>query len=132
MMSITGADPVYCYLQINLHTFRTLLLLPFVVSLLLFNFSLRHHHYDNSCYDQNDPRHYSIKSYLVQTEQVAKAKQTGGSTTPNSPSADSILFKRFIRVTEPHRLMVGHIYLMSTTATSYKPPPLFPNRASPA
>jgi hypothetical protein len=45
------------YLQKNLRKLRILLLLPLLISQLMFWSAIDHYHAVNSYYDQNDPRH---------------------------------------------------------------------------
>ena|GEM_PF-4792968 len=122
---------MYCYLQMNLRMFRVLLLLPFAVSHFLFCFSLDHNHYNNSCYDQNDPRHYFATYHLIPAKQIAKVKQAVGSAVSDSPSTDAILFEALPRVAAPSHPVALHRHVMAFSAMTYNPPALFPNRASP-
>jgi len=122
---------VYCYLQMNLHMYRVLLLLPCMVFHFLFVFSLNHHHYNYSYYDNDDPLHHFIKNYSLQAEQITKVEQTTKNTIPVLPALGPALIEAFSFMAELDYPGSRHDYLMPSATMPCPPPALFHNRASP-
>ena len=122
---------MYCYLQINMHKFRVLLLLPFVVSHFIFYFSLHSPLDGNGASFQKAPLQYNTNP-SIQALQLAKVKEVPKSSCSSShPFADDLflaanLSKKLLRT------VTGYGNMLSRTVTSYNTPTLFPTRASPA
>jgi hypothetical protein len=74
---------VYCFLQRNLRQSRMLLLLPLLISQLMFWYAIDHQHAVNSYYDQNDPRHSFTQVNLSRMKAV---KHTAPQKAPTSPA----------------------------------------------
>jgi len=120
---------VYCYLQVTLHKFRILLLLPYVVTHCLFYLSLHFPLDDSTCSFKDAPLHYSVSNPPTVFLQVARAKQVPKSVAFSEPLADdpvSAVLQAPIPV-----LAERHGYLPSPSVSAYHPPALFPTRASP-
>jgi len=122
---------MYCYLQISLHRFRKLLLLPFAVSLIFGYFSLHFPLCCDSYFVKKAPQYSYINTPTLETLQIAKVKQVPKAIL-RVESVSDVLVETIYLLAEPARIAVGHIYLLSHTISSYHPPALFPNRASPA
>jgi len=120
---------VYCYLQINLHKFRTLLFLPFLVAHCLFYLSLHYPLGDISCSLKEAPLHYAVHPPSIEVLQVAKVKQAPKTVSYPVPLADRPV-KVAQRAAEPAE--VEHGYAPASSVTAFIPPALFPSRASPA
>jgi hypothetical protein len=122
---------MYCYLQISLHSFRKLLLLPLVVSLILSYFSLHFPMCSASSCVKKVPKHSYVNSPTVETLQIAKAKQVPKGIL-RVESVAELLPETMCLLAEPAGIAVGYLYLVSHPISSYHPPALFPTRASPA
>jgi hypothetical protein len=119
---------VYCYLQINLHKYRLLLLLPFVVTHCIFYLSLNYPLDDSSFSCKEAPLHYYINPPSIEVLQVAKVRQIPKSVASSAPLAHDT-----VRVVHqpPPPFVVEQSYVPSRSVTAYDPPALFPTRASP-
>jgi hypothetical protein len=122
---------MYSYLQISLHRFRKLLLLPLVASLILGYFSI---HLpigsDSHCVKKAPSRSY-LNCPTAETLQIAKTKQIPKCIL-RVESLSDVLIETVYLLAEPARISAGHLYLASHSTSSYHPPALFPTRASPA
>lgn len=125
----TEESSVYCYLQIKMHKFRILLLIPFMVSLCLSYFS-QHAPLDNSKSFKNAPLISSLQSTSLEALQFAKVKQFSKAAPTGSPGPDALVHDS-THSPEPVRIIVGKRYLLSHSGSSFQQPALFPNRASP-
>ncbi len=86
----TGESSVYCNLQINMHKFRILLLIPFMVSLCLSYFS-QHPPLDTSKSFKNAPLISSLQSTSLEALQFAKVKQFSKAAPGGSPGTDALV-----------------------------------------
>jgi hypothetical protein len=122
---------MYCYLQISLHRYRKLLLLPFAVSLVFSYVSLHFPLCGDSFSVKKAPQYSYLNTPTLETLQISKVKQCPKAIL-RVASVSDVLVETIYFLAQPARIAVGHLYLASHSISSYHPPALFPNRASPA
>ena len=121
---------MYCYLQINLHKFRMLLLLPFVVSHCLFYLCLHYPLDDNTRSFKDAPTHYRCTSPAIESLQIARVKQIPKSIASSQPLTDDLV--RVVYQAPVRSVFARRSYVPSPSVTAFNPPALFPTRASPS
>jgi hypothetical protein len=117
---------VYRYLQITLHKYRVLLLLPFLLSHCFFYLSLHYPADGSSSSLKNAPDYYLLHNPAVETLHVVKGRQLS-----KSFAALLAVLPEKVIPEAPAPVVVGHTPVRPATVTSYHPPALFPSRASP-
>ena len=123
---------MYCYLQINMHEFRVLLLLPFVAAHFLFYFMLpAPPDVGRYCFKKPPLRYLIVNPSLIAL-QAAKVKHSSKSCSAAASPARDTLSAEAKRALELVRIVIGHRYLASRVAAAFNPATLFPTRASPA
>jgi hypothetical protein len=110
---------VYYYLQKNLHQLRILLLLPLLISQLMFWSAIDHQHAVNSYYDQNDPRHSFTQVNLARMKEAKHAAPLTVHPCTADFAPDYTPDSTSLQCPEP------------SATTSSHPIVSYPNRASP-